>query len=427
MRVPAFVDLFAGCGGLSLGMQRAGWNLRLAVEGHQDPFSTLKHNLIDRPGSRASWPAHIPCVAHDIRGLIENYHTELTALAEDIDVIVGGPPCQGFSTNGRRRPDDPRNQLVKSYLEAVDILSPKLLLIENVRGFTSMQHGKETYSDFVAARLIERGYDVWSEIVTAAEWGVPQRRPRFLLIAARKGCLVGVDPFLRLRTARFRFLSERRLSITGVSASDALSDLEVRRHTLKADTEFGAQGFEQIDYDPAASTTAYQLLMRDGWSGGPTDLRLPRHTEHVRRRFQEILSTCPSGRSIPPADRARLGIRKRSTTPMAPDKASPTVTTLPDDIIHYGEPRVLTVREMARLQSFPDWFAFRGPYTSGGDRRRNACPRYTQVGNAVPPLLAEAVGEVLLGLLAAILEQGRERADIAEMPGEVRAQLGEVG
>ena len=91
---------------------------------------------------------------------------------------------------------------------------------------------------------------------------------------------------------------------------------------------------------------------------------------------------------------------KRTTTPLDGQAPAPTVTTLPDDLVHYSDPRTMSVREHARLQSFPDWFSFRGPYTSGGSQRRRACPRYTQVGNAVPPLLAEGLGETLIGLLA---------------------------
>ena len=98
-------------------------------------------------------------------------------------------------------------------------------------------------------------------------------------------------------------------------------------------------------------------------------------------------------------DRARLGIRKTAIAPLAPDQPSHTLTTLPDDLLHYAEPRIHTVREHARLQSFPDWFEFRSNYTTGGDRRARECPRYTQVGNAVPPLLAGAIGEALLVIL----------------------------
>jgi DNA (cytosine-5)-methyltransferase 1 len=91
-----------------------------------------------------------------------------------------------------------------------------------------------------------------------------------------------------------------------------------------------------------------------------------------------------------------LGMLKHRTVPMHPGKPAPTLTTLPDDILHYDEPRILTVREYARLQSFPDWFRFKGKYTTGGQSRRTECPRYTQVGNAVPPLLGRAIGDGLL-------------------------------
>jgi DNA (cytosine-5)-methyltransferase 1 len=139
--------------------------------------------------------------------------------------------------------------------------------------------------------------------------------------------------------------------------------------------------------------------MRDGAAGTPNGLRLPRHAETTRNRFDEVLRTCVRARPLTVADRKRLGMLKQSFTPLAANQPSCTVTTLPDDVLHYAEPRILTVRECARLQSFPDSFELSGPYTTGGPQRSTACPRYTQVGNAVPPLLAEAIGEVLLALV----------------------------
>ena len=157
--------------------------------------------------------------------------------------------------------------------------------------------------------------------------------------------------------------------------------------------------------------------MRAGCDGQPTDRRIPRHSEATSKRMRNILDTCTPGRNITPAQRERLGIGKRSITPLDGNAAAPTVTTLPDDFIHYSDARTMSVRELARLQSFPDWFAFQGPYTSGGPRRQSACPRYTQVGNAVPPMLAEAIGETLLGLLRDQLLPQREH--IPEMCEEL--------
>jgi len=138
VRPPTYIDLFAGCGGLSLGMQAAGWCLQLAIEGHADAFATLRENLIERRGSNVSWAPGIPCEAIEIGELLSSYGDGLRALSGQVDAIVGGPPCQGFSLNGKRDGDDPRNQLVHRYLEMVGILGPSLVLLENVRGFSKV-------------------------------------------------------------------------------------------------------------------------------------------------------------------------------------------------------------------------------------------------------------------------------------------------
>jgi DNA (cytosine-5)-methyltransferase 1 len=128
-------------------------------------------------------------------------------------------------------------------------------------------------------------------------------------------------------------------------------------------------------------------------------MRLVNHTATVKQRFSLILDECRRGVNLSEADRERFGMLKHRTLPMSAALPAPTLTTLPDDVLHYSEPRILTVREYARLQSFPDWYQFKGKYTTGGDRRKKDCPRYTQIGNAVPPLLAEGVGRALMVIL----------------------------
>lgn len=403
-------------------MQAAGWCLRLAVEGHADAFATLRANLIERSGSNVLWAPGIPCEAIEIGELLSSHGDGLRALSGQVDAIVGGPPCQGFSLNGKRDGDDPRNQLVHRYLEMVGTLQPSLVLLENVRGFTSMKHSVgATYASFVTDSLHEMGYDTWTQVVAASDWGVPQRRPRFLLVAAKSGMLRGINPFERLRVGRRAFLGARNLPLDRpVSTGEAISDLETTGSTLIPDREHGKNGFQQISYREERAGSPYQRLMRAGASAPPGDLRLPRHSAAVARKFGLMIATCPQGRSLQQEDRARLGILKRATTPMARDKVAPTVTTLPDDMVHYLEPRVLTVREMARLQSFPDWFSFKGPYTTGGKRRRVDCPRYTQVANAVPPLLAEAAGMMLRKLLVDA-EMGPDGADVIQMGSQLLA------
>ena len=239
----------------------------------------------------------------------------------------------------------------------------------------------------------------------------------------RKGLLTGVDPFVRLRVLRRKFLACRGLPTERpVSAKEAIQDLESSGARLEPDPEFGPTGFQRIIYGTHKESEGFGKLMRHGSTASPSDLRLPRHSQPVTDKFQEMLDTCVRGRCLSPGDRSRIGIKKRSTTPMAPDHPSPTITTLPDDMVHYSEPRVLTVREHARLQSFPDRFSFTGPYTTGGRRRRFECPRYTQVGNAVPPLLAEALGEMLAGLFGPLdTEYSTEEVDVFDVSEKIEA------
>ena len=257
-----------------------------------------------------------------------------------------------------------------------------------------------TYAEAVRKRLDTLGYESWDDVLMAADWGIPQRRPRYFCIAAQKGGLPGVEPFERLRTSRRGFLAERGLWPGPTSVQEALSDLALNGHGAVMDPDWGHRGFRAVERRTGEPLSPYQRLMRTGIEGQPSDRRIARHLPATVARFEEILATCRRGVSLRPADRERLGMGKRSTTPLEPAAPSPTVTTLPDDLVHYSDARALSVREHARLQSFPDWFSFQGPYTSGGLQRRVACPRYTQVGNAVPPLLAEAIGETLAGLLA---------------------------
>ena len=134
----------------------------------------------------------------------------------------------------------------------------------------------------------------------------------------------------------------------------------------------------------------------------PNSLRIANHQAATKEYFKKVQSICRPGYCMSVSERKRAGTKKHSTTVLAPHLPAPTITTLPDDIVHYSEPRILTVRENARLQSFPDWFAFQGKYTTGGKQRKQECPRYTQVGNAVPPLLANAIGQMLYRTIPAL-------------------------
>ncbi len=397
-----FIDLFSGCGGLSLGLLMAGWKGLFSIEKSEDAFATFKENLCQVGGRyEFLWPDWLPCEAMTTSDILENYLPQLRSLRGKVDLIAGGPPCQGFSMAGLRSNVDPRNRLTEEYIEIVRLIEPKYILLENVRGFQHpFSEDEMPYSRRVAlhlASLGEFGYEVYSELIDTSKFGVPQMRKRFIMVCIRKDqndC--GNDP-LKTLTKNIRSFRDRRLLYGHkIGVREAIGDLENRFGTLI--DYAGDQKFKQIRYNGSGPLTAFQQLMRANvtQSFSPDSLRLPNHTPEVVARFARILKQCPQGRSLSPENRQKFSTKKQCLTPLHPEMLARTVTTLPDDMIHYGEPRILTVRENARLQTFPDWFSFKGKYTTGGHRRKKECPRYTQVGNAVPPLLAEAIGETLL-------------------------------
>ncbi len=400
-----FIDLFAGCGGLSLGLIQAGWKGLFAIEKEKYAFGTLKFNLLEQKHG-FKWPEWLPCEPMTVSSLLKKYSNQLSKLQGKVDLIAGGPPCQGFSTAGRRNPNDPRNELVKEYLKIVSIVQPKILLIENVRGFKApfvRENGsKVVYSDCVVKMLQKLGYTPFHKIVNAASFGVPQKRERFIMIAIHKKHKVS-DPFVVLQKLIPNFRASKGLPKTGfICSKEALSDLEITGKNLIPCEDF--ENFQQLEYIPTAPLTNYQKLMRKGVAQNysPNSLRLPKHRPVTRERFEKILSSCVPGKTVPKKKMLELGTKKNCLAPLNPKAPSRTITTLPDDLLHYCEPRILTVRENARLQSFPDWFVFTGKYTTGGERRKKECPRYTQVGNAVPPLMAEALAQLILNLKASL-------------------------
>lgn len=409
----------------------AGWTGSFAVEKDDLAFQTLKHNLIDSTGSlRYEWPDWLPKKRTTIGRFIKAHLQRLRKLKGKVDLIAGGPPCQGFSLAGRRKKDDPRNTLFHHYVTVVEAVRPKFLLLENVRGI-DVEFGKKAnrvkrgpgrpatpFSHKIKQKLEQLNYKVFPRLVKAADFGVPQLRPRYILVAIDRSLLCGdeqLDPFQHIDTIRRRFLRGKRLPVTRpITVREALSDLETNGRNLIECVD--SPGFKQISYK--APLTHYQRLMHGSLNGtAPNSLRLAKHQDEIRNRFANILATCRRGVQLSKKDRERLGINKHCTVPLDPLKPSHTLTTLPDDILHYSEPRILNVREYARLQSFPDCFEFKGKYTTGGDRRVRECPRYTQVGNAVPPFLAECTGALLKKLGERLVDDVR-----ADSNGHIRSQ-----
>lgn len=423
-----FIDAFAGCGGLSLGLMQAGLIGRFAIERDDCAFATLKANLMTKGASyKYSWPRWLPKKPIGIVEILRDHRQDLEKMSGSIDILVGGPPCQGFSSAGRRQHDDPRNQLFSSYLDLVEIIRPKAVLIENVRGFTlDFSAGDEikNFSQALKAKLSD-AYTVHEQLFDLSIFGVPQARTRYFVLAFRSELNVP-NPFEHIQSRLPSFLRSLRLTVP-VSSGAAISDLEIGRNGTRPSIE--SSGFEETCY--VGPLTHYQELMNAGCKN-PTDLRLARHSKHIADRFREIIQLSHAeGRlntSIGTEMRARFGLKKMALRVLDPDRPSPTITSMPDDLLHYMEPRTLTVRENARLQSFPDWYSFRGKYTSGGHRRKQEVPRFTQVANAVPPLVARAIGETLIALLAnlskatkANVERERLRLHVVQKSTEIRA------
>ena len=391
------IDLFAGCGGLSLGLYLAGWKGVFAIEKNATAFQTLKRNLIDKR-SHFAWPSWLSIANHDVDEVLRKYSSQLAKLKGTIALVAGGPPCGGFSTAGLRKEEDERNALIESYLKFVKRVRPKAILFENVRGFTMPFQAKTrrgvTFSDYIVGRLQSFGYsDARGELIDLSHFGVPQRRTRFILVATLSGKSKTFFDLLALQ--RRRFLRSKGIASRN-SARTALRDLE-RGVGLVASPD--SPKFESGIYAPSGNN--YQRLMRKGVpdSSIPDSHRFAQHRKKAKNVFSKLLSDAPRNHCVGGSERRKYGLKKRSVIVMDPAQPSPTITTIPDDYIHYCEPRVMTVRECARLQSFPDWFEFTGQYTTGGKQRAVEVPRYTQVGNAIPPLFAEFAGLVLKQVL----------------------------
>lgn len=398
-----YIDLFSGCGGLSLGLYNSGfWKGVFAVEKSIDAFETLKYNLIEK-NNHFNWPEWLPVKNHDINDVIKRYQKELLDLQGRVDLVAGGPPCQGFSTAGKRCEDDTRNKLIDSYIKFIRTVQPKMIFFENVKGFTQQFDKNKVkgrvYSQYVKAALSRRindfaGYDVHGELVNFSEYGVPQKRTRFILVGIRKDIDSEYSPkefFNLLRKNRENFLSSKGIPLMN-TLEDAISDLLQKNNEINSPD---SANFKAGKYTRA--TTNYQHYIRKEVISNviPDSHRFAKHYPKTIDKFEFILNNAEKNKTLSDEIKESFNLRKRTLIPLAANTPTATITTLPDDYLHYKEPRIFTVREYARIQSFKDWYEFKGKYTTGGKRRKLEVPRYSQVGNAIPPLFSEQAGIVL--------------------------------
>lgn len=343
------IDLFASCGGLSEGLKMAGFNVIAANEIVHDAAMTYK---VNHPSTKM--------IEKDIRML--SAKEIIDTVRDKISIVAGGPPCQGFSMAGRRDLDDPRNFLFREFIRVVEKLSPKYFLMENVPGILSIEKGK--FFSSIISSFEEIGYKTTIVLLDSSNFGVPQIRKRVFITGSNK----------KLNPAEIKSVKRKPVCV-----KDAIGDLD-----------FLDNGEHATSYLKLPETE-YQKKMRRN-SSKLYNHQSSNHSKGTIKRFAFLMQ----GQSVSDLP-IKLRTRKFALYRLDGQRPSRTLTTLPDDYVHYKKNRILTVREMARLQSFPDSYIFLGPRTTGGVRRKTSAPQYTQVGNAVPPFLAKAVGEWILG------------------------------
>lgn len=341
---PNIIDLFCGCGGFSLGFERAGFNVLLGIDVWKDALTTYAYNH-----------KYSKTLQADL-SLISPTDAELLLDGKSIDVIIGGPPCQGFSIAGKRIVDDIRNKLYKSFVSFVAHFRPKAFVLENVPNILSIGNG--IVRDSIITDFSSLGYSIEYQVMTASDFGVPQNRKRAIFVGFKDG-------------THFNF--PEHFKTPKVTAREALSDLP------ESDIMDGAAY-------PVNCESEYQKLMRNN----STAIYNHQPTIHNQKTI-EIISKVPDGgnyKDLP----AELQMTRKvhiAWTRLNSEKPSFTIDTGHRHHFHYKYNRIPTARESARIQSFPDDFIFLGSRTS----------QLKQIGNAVPPLLSEAIAKSLLSQL----------------------------
>ncbi len=374
------VDLFAGCGGLALGFHQAGFETACANELHPDPALTYSSNLLGENKERMK--------VGPISKVLSNKKIEELGLNDlQIDCVAGGPPCQGFSNAGRGDPEDPRNSLFKEYLRVVRKIQPKSIVFENVPGFAN-RYGKEL-RERLTRDLGRMGFVTAYAVLKAHDYGIPQLRKRFVCIGIHRDWCEPEEVRIPEPTWSRKDIDSK------LTTRDVMEDLDV--YHLR-----GGYGTGEVDGPEnylRPARTEFQKQMRKesgtGMSGFTWNTRIPFHTSLVSKRMAEM----QKGTALSTFRGTELQTEKLSQRVLEPDKCPRiTVVSIPDDYVHYNRelPRTLSVRECARLQTFPDHFRFHGKRTTGGQMRKVDVPQYTQVGNAIPPRLAKSLAEELL-------------------------------
>lgn len=390
MNKPVVLDIFCGAGGMSEGFIQAGFNVAFA----SDINKAAELTYVNRH-KQLGYPVKFACT--DIKDFSKKEFLEKFIGKTKIDVVCGGPPCQGFSLAGKRSKDDPRNLLVKHYIKVISIIKPRYFIMENVEGILSFKldnfEGLDNYVynntlvvDILKKEFDNIGYKIKYKVLTASDYGVPQQRKRVVFMGFRK---------IEKNVPEFPKGNKGKISV-----KEAIGDLAFLNDNEEAN-EYNMEAFSEYQIKSRNGRT----IGADGHSISSNSLKnhkASKHTELTKERFGLL----KQGETIKDLfnrlsdeDKEKYATRKNICRKIKENDLAPTIVTLPDDLVHYSKNRIMTVRELARLQSFDDSFEFLGKRTTGGKERKKELPQYTQVGNAVPPLLAKAVADEIMKVI----------------------------
>ena len=375
---PVFIDLFCGAGGMSLGFEEAGFQGVCAVDFHPDPLKTYELN-------RVNIKKKLLILNEDIRELkgdaILKKIWRKFKIKENNDVIIGGPPCQGFSLRGKRNKQDPRNNLLFEFFRLIEEIKPEIFVFENVPGLL-MKNYNDTL-DSIFKTITSLGYRYGFELLNSADYGVPQNRERFIIIGSKSCEKVYFPKIPQTRKSNILNFFDRENQKYDVvpyvkrkvTAFEALNDIANKNNeenpTLYSKTPLGPY---QENFQWKKNRLYNHITTK--------------HSKTTQERFSQFKQGY-SMKDIPEDYRTK----RSSVQKMYARKPARTITSCNEDFIHYAHNRIITIREMARLQSYPDNYVFYGTPTTGGERRRVSCCQVQQLGNSVPPLLAQAIAE----------------------------------
>lgn len=420
-----FVDLFAGCGGLSLGLEKAGFTPVLVNELNKDAMATYLLNRVEEfPWLRNNNVGNVKDLVLNpglLQGFVDSIRDELNVDVDkgELDLLCGGPPCQGFSGIGFRRSYSvdkaqlPSNYLFQDMAFLVNRLNPKIFLFENVRGLLTSKWTKDGTNGEIFQMVLKTfrdigKYNVCFKLVHAKDYGVPQNRPRILVVGLRKDVFSDFDG-----NSADAVVSGFLPKPTGGAPDidDQLGDLVDAEYSNGGKTPTYVCG-PQNDVQRAFRTRRNGDLMDKG-----SELTEQEYSRHAPRILAKFRAMHENGGEILEEFRTKKFSQRLLPAKWGAGGPSITACSAPDDYVHFAQPRGMTVREWARLQMFPDWYQFAGARTTGGLRRAGnpregvfdrELPKYTQIGNAVPVGLAYQIGRHFVGLL----EKAQKRSGV---------------